>query len=207
MTAGRLGTAALLLGLVAAAWALLVARADSMMMRGPLSYLGVWIAMTVAMMLPSAAPMLLLVDRLSRRATPWFALGYLLAWSAFGAGSYFVTSHIGWHEPATLLVAAGVYQALPLKRACLRRCRQPLAFLRRHADDPALVAGIRHGAFCVGCCFGLMVALLALGMASLVWMAVAGLAILGEKTLPRGEWLAPASAFVLVGSGAWLAIA
>jgi predicted metal-binding membrane protein len=207
MTARRIGIGAVLLGLVTAAWTTLVVRGDSLMMGGAASYVAVWIAMTVAMMLPSAAPMLLLVDQLSKRATPWFALGYLLAWSAFGLSAYTVDSRTGWHGTAALLVAAGIYQVLPLKRACLRRCRQPLAFLRRHAGDPPLVAGIRHGAFCVGCCFGLMVVLLALGMASVTWMVIVGVAILGEKTLPRGDWLAPVSAVVLISSGAWLAVA
>src|SRR5206468_145214 len=122
----------------------------------------------------------------SRAATPLFALGYLVAWTAFGVVAYLVTSRIEWHATAALLVAAGIYQVLPLKRACLRRCRNPLAFLRAHAGDPPLVLGTRHGVFCIGCCAGLMVVLLALGMASPAWTAVVAVAIAIEKTWSHG---------------------
>src|SRR5947209_6878167 len=126
MTVRRIGNGSVLLATVVLAWAVVVTQSDSLMMGGAGAYLALWTAMTVAMMLPSAAPMLLLVDRLSRGATPLFALGYLVAWTAFGVGAYLVTSQLHWRTTAALLVAAGLYQVLPLKRACLRRCRNPL---------------------------------------------------------------------------------
>jgi len=195
-----IGVMASVLGLAALGWAIVLAQRDLMAVTLP-SYLGVWIAMTVAMMLPSAAPMLLLVDRLSHQAMPAFLAGYLVAWATFGLGAYAISSRVHWHATAVLLVAAGVHQLLPLKRACLRRCRNPLAFLRDHADDPPLAVGLRHGVVCVGCCAGLMVVLLALGMMSLVWMTAVGAVILAEKVLPLGERIAPVTGVGLIGAG------
>jgi predicted metal-binding membrane protein len=194
------------LGLAALGWAVMLAQRDLMAVTLP-SYLGIWIAMTVAMMLPSAAPMLLLVDRLSHRATPGFLAGYVVAWGGFGLAAYAVSSRVRWHATAALLVAAGVHQLLPLKRACLRRCRNPLAFLRSHAGEPSLAVGIRHGMLCIGCCAGLMVVLLALGMMSLVWMTAIAVAILAEKVLPLGERIAPVTGAGLIGAGLVVAIA
>jgi predicted metal-binding membrane protein len=207
VTARRIGVGASLLGVAALGWAYVAREGGGMMMAGVAPYLAVWVAMTVAMMLPSAAPTLLLVDRLSPAATPLFGLGYLVVWAAVGLAAYAVSMRVSWHATALLLVAAGVYQVLPLKRACLRRCRSPLAFLRRHASEPPFLVGARHGVLCVGCCAGLMTVLLALGMSSLVWMTVVGVAILCEKTLPHGERLAAATAVALVGAGLVVAVA
>jgi predicted metal-binding membrane protein len=201
-----IGVISWVLGIAAVGWAIVVEQRDLMAFTMP-SYLGIWIAMTVAMMLPSATPMLLLVDRLSHTAMPGFMAGYLVAWGAFGLAAYEVTTHIHWHVTAALLVAAGVHQLLPLKRACLRRCRNPLAFLRSHADERPLAVGIRHGALCVGCCAGLMVVLLALGMMSIVWMTAIGAAILSEKVLPVGERVAALTGAGLIGAGVMVAIA
>jgi predicted metal-binding membrane protein len=201
-----IGVVSSALGLAALGWAVVIAQRNLMAMTLP-SYLGIWIAMTAAMMLPSAAPMLLLVDRLSHRATPGFLAGYLVAWGAFGFAAYEVSSRVRWHATAALLVAAGVHQLLPLKRECLRRCRNPLAFLRSHADEPPLAVGIRHGMLCIGCCAGLMVVLLALGMMSLVWMTAVGGAILAEKVLPLGEHLAPVTGIGLIGAGIFAVVA
>jgi predicted metal-binding membrane protein len=206
VTARRIGVGATVLALAVLGWAVVARKGDGMMMGGTGSYLGIWVAMTVAMMLPSAAPTLLLVDTLSRRAAPFFAVGYLLVWTALGALAYAVSTRVSWHPTAALLVAAGVYQVSPLKQACLRRCRHPLAFLRRYAAEPPLAVGARHGAFCVGCCGGLMVVLLALGMSSLAWMAAAGAVIGAEKLMPHGERVAAASAVALLGAGGWMAL-
>ena len=202
------GTLAVVLAAAAAGWAIVIEQSDSLMMSGrALPYLALWVAMTAAMMLPSAAPMLLLVDRLSHRATPQFGLGYLVAWTGFGVLAYVVSTRVDWNATAVLLAAAGVYQLLPLKRSCLRRCRSPLGFLRAHASEPPFVVGVRHGSFCVGCCAGLMVALLAVGMASIVWMALLALVIAIEKTWSRGEWLAVPSAVALLSAATWMVVA
>jgi predicted metal-binding membrane protein len=201
-----IGVISSLLALTALGWAIVLEQRDMMTVTLP-SYLGIWVAMTIAMMLPSAAPMLLFVDRLSHRATPGFLAGYLVAWSAFGLAAYAVSARVHWHATAALLLAAGIHELLPLKRACLRRCRNPLAFLRAHATEPALAVGLRHGVLCVGCCAGLMVVLLALGMMSLVWMTAVGGAILAEKVLPLGERIAPVTGAGLIGAGFLVAVA
>jgi predicted metal-binding membrane protein len=107
------------------------------------------------------------------------------------------------------LLAAGVYQLTPLKRACLRRCRSPLGFLRRHGRAGLVGAartGVVHGAYCLGCCVGLMVVLFAVGVMSVAWMATVAAVILVEKMAPRGESLVGASSVALIAAGVWLAL-
>ena len=157
-----------------------------------------------------------------RRATHTgaFVLGYLVAWTGYGLAAYAVyrgirasaPSFLAWDERGPwvaggALVAAGLYQLTPLKSACLRHCRAPLHFLLRSRPGPfgAVRAGSTHGAYCVGCCAGLMLALFALGVMSLFWMAVVAAAILVEKTLPGGEAVGRLLAVVLVGLGIWVA--
>jgi predicted metal-binding membrane protein len=103
---------------------------------------------------------------------------------------------------------AGLYQLTPLKAACLRHCRSPLHFLVRGRPGllGALWLGLEHGGVCVGCCLGLMLALFALGVMSLFWMAVVAVAILVEKTLPGGEAFARVLALVLVALGIMVAV-
>jgi predicted metal-binding membrane protein len=106
-------------------------------------------------------------------------------------------------------VAAGVYQLTPLKSACLRHCRSPVHLLL--GGRPGLLGavwmGVEHGAVCVGCCIGLMLALFALGVMSLVWMGLVAAAVLLEKVLPGGERVARGLAIVLIGLGVWIALA
>jgi predicted metal-binding membrane protein len=108
------------------------------------------------------------------------------------------------------LVAAGLYQLTPLKDLCLRHCRSPLGFLLRgRLDSPARAfrLGVEHGGFCIGCCSGLMLALFALGVMSLFWMAVVAAAILVEKVAPYGQRLVVPIAVALVALGIWVAVA
>ena len=144
MTRRALGVGSGLIAVSLLAWAVVVHQTRGMEM-GPSSdlngftwYLGLWVAMTAAMMLPSAAPVVLLVDRLSPRATPPFLVGYVVAWTVYGAVAYLVTrtAHDAGLSTARatgpLIAAAGLYGLTPLKRTCLRRCRNPLGFLMRH---------------------------------------------------------------------------
>ncbi len=186
-------------------------------------FVGIWLTMTVAMMLPSATPATLMFSRLGRAwQTALFVAGYLLAWTGFGVAAYVVgrlargaaPSFVSWDQrgpwvAGAALVAAGVYQLTPLKTACLRHCRSPLHFLlrRRPGKLAALRAGIGHGCYCIGCCAGLMLALFALGIMSVFWMAIVAVAILVEKTLPGGEVFARVLAVALVALGAWIAVA
>lgn len=183
-------------------------------------FIGIWVTMTAAMMLPSAAPTVMLFSSVRRDADTWlFVAGYLLAWTGCGVAAYAVYREVQASAPSFLawdqggpwvaggaLAAAGLYQLTPLKGACLRHCRSPLQLLL-HGHPGSLGAvrmGIEHGGYCVGCCTGLMLVLFALGAMSLFWMAVVAAAILVEKVLPGGEAFARALAVVLVALGIWV---
>ena len=190
-----------------------------------------WWVMMVAMMLPSAAPMLLLFARVNRKdkaagaplvPTALFATGYLLAWGGFGA----VATALQWGlESARLLspmlvttnhwlgagilVTAGLWQLTPLKAMCLRHCRTPLGFLIgnwRAGRLGALRMGLEHGAFCLGCCWFLMALLFFGGVMNLYWIAGLAVFVLLEKTIPHGHWLGSMAGIGLVAWGIGLAI-
>jgi predicted metal-binding membrane protein len=186
-----------------------------------------WWVMMVAMMLPSAAPMILLFATVNRKqrdtghpyvATSIFAFGYLAAWAAFSLVAVIMQwgfERAGILSPmlvATnaifggfLLLAAGVYQLTPIKHACLRHCRSPLAFLStrwRRGARGALRMGVLHGAFCVGCCWFLMGLMFFGGVMNLYWVAGLALFVLFEKTVPAGHWLGYATGVALLLWGA-----
>jgi predicted metal-binding membrane protein len=176
-------------------------------------YLGFWVTMIAAMMLPSAAPAARHVSRLASRVpTLFFTVGYLAVWTTYGLLAYgvfrFVTSFdFGWldwdrggpYAAGGVIVAAGLYELTPLKRASLRRCRSA-----PHGN--AFRSGLAHGIDCVGSSGALMAALFALGAMSLFWMAVLAVVIFVEKVLPRGPRLAPVFALALVALGIWVAV-
>jgi predicted metal-binding membrane protein len=191
-----------------------------------------WWAMMVAMMLPSAAPMILLfalVNRQSRAKggpfvpTAVFVGAYLIAWGVFSAVA--VTLQWGLDRAellspmmasrnvvfgGTLLILAGVYQLSPVKQACLRHCRGPMAFISRHwraGNWGAFRMGVHHGVYCLGCCWALMMLLFFGGIMNLYWIAGLALFVLLEKTVPAGHWLARLSGLGLVGWGAALLMA
>ncbi len=187
-------------------------------------FLGVWIVMMAAMMLPSVAPTVALYSRMTRSRSPiaplFFTAGYLVAWAGVGAlvfgvalaggrawGNVLAWDRAGrWVAGATLVVAA-VYELTPLKDVCLGKCRSPLGFLLgawRGGRAGGLRMGIRHGGWCIGCCWALMASLFALGVMSLVWMAfVAGLIAL-EKLIPSRRTATYGTAAVLVVLGVLL---
>jgi len=190
-----------------------------------------WIVMMVAMMLPSAAPTILLFASVARRrrsqgvataSAAVFTLGYLLIWAVYAA----LAATVQWklHEAALLspamvsaspwlggglLVAAGVYQWLPVKDACLAHCRSPLGFLSsewREGVSGALVMGVRHGSFCVGCCALLMALLFVAGVMNLLWVAAIAIFVLAEKLGPGGRWLGRASGLLMIAWGIWVIV-
>lgn len=175
-------------------------------------YLGVWVTMTAAMMLPSAAPTAADVARLARRMpTVLFATGYLAVWTVYGLAAYgvyaFVSSADGgwlaWNErgryvAGAAVAAAGIYELTPLKGRSLRRCRNG-----RHRSG-ALVGGLAHGIDCVTCSAGLMAVLFVLGAMSLFWMALVAVAIFAEKVVPFGARLVVPLAVALVALGIWV---
>ena len=186
-----------------------------------------WWIMMVAMMLPSAAPMILLFATVNRKqretghpyvATSLFAVGYLAAWAGFSLVAVFLQwgfERTGILSPmlvgtnvifgGVLLLAAGVYQLTPIKHACLRQCRSPLAFLSTHwrrGARGALRMGLEHGAFCVDCCWFLMGLLFFGGVMNLYWIAGLALFVLFEKIVPAGHWLGYATGVALLVWGA-----
>lgn len=186
-----------------------------------------WWVMMIAMMLPSAAPMILVFATVNRKqrdtgrpyvATGIFAFGYLAAWAAFSLvavilqWAFELTGLLSPMLVATnvifggfLLLAAGIYQLTPIKHACLRRCRSPLEFLSAHwqrGAGGALRMGLLHGAVCVGCCWFLMGLMFFGGVMNLYWIAGLALFVLLEKTVPGGHWLGYAAGVALLVWGA-----
>jgi len=201
-----------------------------------LTMLVMWWVMMIAMMIPSAAPMILLYARVFRHGqarglipaslvpTGSFAAGYLACWLGFSVlatALQFTLERAGlvhgmwmWSTSrwltAGLLVAAGLFQLTPLKAACLEHCRAPAAFLSQHWRSGHLGAfrlGLVHGAYCLGCCWALMLLLFAAGVMNLVWIAGLAILVLLEKLAPFGANLAPLSAALLVGAGLYVAAA
>jgi predicted metal-binding membrane protein len=233
-----LRSTALLLAAALATWILAIERMRGMD-AGPGTdmgafgwFLGIWVTMMAAMMLPSAAPMVLLFDRVSgerarRGGDPlptWiFVAGYLATWTAYGLAAYglyrlvasFEFGFLDWDRGgpwiAGIAVAvAGIYELTPLKSVCLRHCRSPLHYVLggwREGRLGAMRMGAEHGAYCVGCCWGLMVVLFALGVMSLVWMGIVAALIFAQKVLPFGERLPYAFAVAFVAAGVWIAAA
>jgi predicted metal-binding membrane protein len=216
--------------LAAAAWAITVAQARSMG-NGPgtmgltlLPFLGLWVLMMAAMMLPSAAPVAVLWTRsISGVSTgprrvmrmSLFLSGYLLAWAACGAVAFAALAgarRLLMASPTAaqwlgvaIFIAAGTYQLTPWKDRCLRRCRSPvgafmyyLGFQGRGRD---LRVGLHHGATCVGCCWGLMIVLIAVGVMNVAVMAALAVVIFAEKLWRHGKPLGQAAGLVLVAIG------
>lgn len=188
-----------------------------------------WTVMMVAMMLPSAAPMIDTYARIAHSgARPsssfrvtLFAAGYLLAWTAFSAvatgvqlmlqtsgainGALIAAPALG----ASILIVAGIYQLTPLKNLCLTKCRTPLGFLMtewREGTSGAMRMGMRHGVMCIGCCWMLMLLLFVFGVMNLVWVAVLSIFVILEKSLPGGRIIARGSGIAMLAGGIALLI-
>jgi predicted metal-binding membrane protein len=201
---------------------------DSMAASELLSLWVMWTVMMAAMMLPSAAPVALVVLGAYRRrggagavlSSYAFVLGYLLAWTAF---SLVAAAGQLWLRQAALLspemastsrvlagvvlAGAGVYQWLPIKGACLSHCRSPLDFLMRHwrqGRTGALAMGARHGLFCVGCCWALMALLFVAGVMNLLWVAIIAAFVLVEKQFSAGARMSRVAGALLLAWGAWV---
>jgi predicted metal-binding membrane protein len=201
---------AVLLGLAALAWWSTI-RAMAGMGANPGADLGtlgwftaVWVVMMAAMMLPAVSPTVALYTRMTRRRglnRPLaFTSGYLIVWGAAGLAAYALYelghhafgAQLAWHVggrwlSASVLAAAAVYELTPLKNVCLSKCRSPLGFLLgawRDGVAGAFTMGFKHAAWCLGCCWALMAALFALGVMSILWMAVVAALITIEKVLP-----------------------
>ncbi|MEO2140900.1 MAG: DUF2182 domain-containing protein [bacterium] len=192
-----------------------------------------WAVMMVAMMVPSAAPMILLFATVNRRrqeqsrpfvATGVFLSGYLVIWSVFSLGATLgnwglhqaslMTSMMGGSSSGylggTLLITAGVFQWSQLKYVCLTHCRSPLSFLMsdwKEGTGGAFKMGLLHGRYCLGCCWILMTLLFVLGVMNLVWIAALAAFVLAEKVIPGGEKASRTTGVLLVIWGAWVVLA
>jgi predicted metal-binding membrane protein len=188
-----------------------------------------WTGMMVAMMLPSATPMILTFAAVSRnrrrQERPYvpvtiFVAGYVAIWTGFSVLAAFaqwllhrqallspaMASRSAWLG-GILLLAAGVFQFTPLKHACLTQCRAPFDFIMTHWREGAGGAfrmGVEHGLFCAGCCWALMSLLFVAGVMNILWIAALSLIVGLEKLLPRGLWLSSATGVILTAWGAWL---
>ena len=200
-----------------------------------LTMLLMWWVMMIAMMVPSAAPMILLYARVYRHGqargqiadpfvpTAVFAAGYLACWLGFSVlatAAQFALERAGlvhgmwmWSTSraltAALLIAAGLFQLTPLKSACLAHCRSPVAFLAANFSPTragAFRLGLVHGAYCLGCCWALMLLLFAAGIMNLVWIAGLAVLVLVEKIAPFGARLSPVIAMLLIGAGIYVAL-
>ena len=187
-----------------------------------------WWVMMIAMMTPSAAPLVLLYGRVLRRAgdagaasayapSAFLVAGYLAVWLAFSVAaaalqhalqpalvSETMFSSTSAVLSATLLLAAGAYQLSPLKGACLRQCRSPVGFLTRRWRPGwrgAFAMGVEHGAWCVGCCALLMALLFVGGVMNLAWIALLAILVAVEKLAPAGPVVGKAAGVALIGWG------
>jgi predicted metal-binding membrane protein len=229
-----------LLALAVVAWAVTdermggMAATPGMDLGGLGFYVTVWVVMMAAMMFPSAAPTVLMYDRLRAGhrargkgapadATALFVAGYLVVWTAAGLAAYggFELVHeidpafLAWDEAGRyvtggVIAAAAIYQITPPKHACLVKCRSPMMFLAerwRHGRAGALELGTRHGAWCLGCCWALMAALFGVGVMSVGWMALIAAFIAAEKLLPWPVAARMTVALLLVAVGLGVAFA
>jgi predicted metal-binding membrane protein len=238
----------LLLGLAAAAWMLLAWQGSgddmemdmdmdmamgspTMGMQAPL-FLAIWVVMMVAMMFPTAAPMILTFHKVQagKRArgeafvATWvFVLAYMLVWTLSGVAAYAgalaaeavatrtaLSSATAARIGGAVLIVAGFYQFTPLKDLCLSKCRTPISFIMtswRDGVSGALRMGFLHGVYCLGCCWLLFVILFPLGIMNIAAMAVITLVVFAEKTLPWGRPVARATAVALVAYGAVVLVA
>jgi predicted metal-binding membrane protein len=188
---------------------------------GLAAFMPMWVAMMAAMMLPAIAPlgsMYLRSARTNSRGVTSnlhvvsLTAGYLAVWAAFGVAAFAsarVTGHVARHHPrgalyvgAGIFAVAGIYQLSPLKDACLKHCRSPLAFLLHFGNYKGRTrdvrVGITHGTFCLGCCAGLMVILLAVGVMNVAWMVGLAVVIFLEKTWRFGKGFGIAFGIALI---------
>jgi predicted metal-binding membrane protein len=183
-------------------------------------FLGMWVAMMVAMMFPAAAPMVLMYARMRRSDPPSVALftsAYMVLWFAFGGLAYLVSAAVedgasqsvwiaaNWGRAGgALLVLAGIYQLTPLKDVCLRHCRSPLSFVMSHWRDGrggAVRMGLVHGLYCMGCCWLFFLIVIPLGVMNVAAMVAVAALVFAEKVLPAGRaiGLVTAAAMILYG--------
>jgi predicted metal-binding membrane protein len=193
-----------------------------------------WAVMMVGMMTPSAAPMILIYAQVGRQAstqgkpfapTGWFVAGYLMAWTGFAfvaTAAQWALDRVALLDPmmasasrtlgGLVLIAAGTYQWAPLKDMCLAQCQSPLVFIQRQGGfrggpRGSLALGLRHGAYCIGCCWVLMALLFVGGVMNVLWIAAISAFVLVEKVVPAGRLISRVAGLGFIAAGAWFIIA
>jgi predicted metal-binding membrane protein len=193
-------------------------------------YIGGWLLMTAAMMLPTALPLLEIFRRMTAARTDRTRLlalaigGYLGIWGGFGAIAHLADQGVhalastsswltfnGWLLGAAALALAGLFQFSALKYRCLEQCRTPMSFIARHwrgenASWEAFALGAHHGLYCVGCCWALMLLMFVVGMGSVGWMLLLGAIMAAEKNLPWGGRLSAPLGLALLLWASWIAV-
>jgi len=216
------GVSSALLGAAAVAWLGTIALARDMgvgpgvMGRSLAGFVGVWALMMAAMMLPSIVPLTSLYSRTMTdhraRRTALLSVGYLAVWAAVGVIAFLLAAGAAWlasghgalaqFAAIGVFAACGIYQMTPFKDRCLQHCRSPLGHLLRYSSFRGPLAEVRvgldHGAWCLACCWSLMLLLIAFGVMNLAAMAGLALVVLVEKALSPGRWFS-----VLVGLAAF----
>lgn len=192
-------------------------------------YVGGWLLMVMAMMLPTTLPLLNVYGRITqRRGDRWLLLGlvvagYLSAWMGFAIVAHGADAALrglvtaspwltfnGWAIGALVVALAGAFQFSPLKYRCLEKCRMTLSFVTEHWRGrqerlQAFRMGWRHGLFCVGCCWALMLLMFVVGTGSVGWMLLLGAVMAAEKNLPWGRRLSAPLGMALLAGGAGIA--
>jgi predicted metal-binding membrane protein len=192
-----------------------------------------WFVMMVGMMTPAVTPTILLYARVGRMAAlqqkvfapaGWFAGGYFLAWATFSLVA--TAAQIGLRDAMLLtamlksanalmsgivLVAAGLYQWSPWKNSCLEHCRAPLLFIQRHGGfrpqaGASVLLGLRHGLYCIGCCWVLMLLLFVGGVMNIAWIAAIAALVLAEKLWSRGQLLSRVAGIAAIAGGLFLIV-
>ncbi len=194
-----------------------------------LTSLAMWNIMMVGMMIPTASPMILMFATTNRRQrgqsgpyvpTFFFVSGYVLIWAVYsiaGTAAQWGLQEAALLSPlvlqvtpqlgAVLLIVAGLFQFTSLKHNCLTHCRTPMAFLNsewREGAGGAMWMGLKHGSYCVGCCWAIMLLMFVAGLMNLVWTAFLAAFMLLEKIAPAGDKLGRIAGVLAVGAGMWL---
>ena len=189
----------MLLAAAALAWLVVAAYEPPM---GPAGFLVGWTLMMAAMMLPSIVPLAALLPG----GQTALAAGYLSTWVATGLVPWEAMERGFSPALPLVLAAAGAYELTPLKRACLRRCRNPIGFVMARPGTGPFRLGLGHGLWCIGCCVGLMVVLVLAASMSLWAAAILGGVVLVQKVMPLGETSARLTGAVLLASAAIVAV-
>lgn len=170
------------------------------MATGAAMFVAAWTVMMIAMMLPSAAPFVLLYHRgASARRTALLVLGYVVVWAAAGMPAYIGSESMPMASAPIVLAVAGIYQFTPAKQSCLTKCRTPIDFMMSRWSRSPFRLGVEHGLWCLGCCWTLMAVLVLVGMMGMGWVIGLTIVVALEKVTSRGVLFSRLTGATLLG--------